>query len=925
MSTRGTQFHPFFKGVANNGSNSSAIPNQVIPDHKKNDRFKKLTMDALENIGLQQISQNQDFRDIYKMTEGRLVYSDYGIDEGILKQIRDLGDQVAIPTFVKHYDFIGIIINQLVGEYSSQKDDFKIDCIDSISENEFIRERTERIRQYAAQTFDLELKRLLALRGIEPNKGEFSSEEEKQQYLQYIQQQKDELIDPEGIALDMQKNFKTKAAEWAEHVIEADQERFFLDILDEEEMKDYLSTGRYFRHYYVGYDYYKPEKWDVIETFFSQDANAQYPQDGEYVGRVFNLSPSEVIKRYGHLLTPKEIKSLNGYYEGVTNYQNDTKSFKTLLANNFGETQIAPFFNYYDYELGREFENAFNIPMGHTLAKDKEGNDIEIPTFLPDRFNHNFSGIYNSDSKRNDIQIRRDSLQITEAYWRSWKRMWFISYTTPEGIGVTDIVSDEILPEFIKENEIKKVTTKSVNDVKINLEPNTMYEFWIPEVWKGKKINNGNSFLSEPIYFDISPLEYQIKGDSNVYDVKLPVGGLIGNSIATKLRPFQIGYNICLNQIFNLLEKEIGTFFLFDINFMPSEYKDQGTTEESLNKLRDLAKEVGIVPIDTTKQNMQGANPQMNTFMSQNISFEGQIQSRINLAIAYKNMALEQIGITPHRLGSTGQYETATGVQQSTKASYTQTQSIFTQMSIGRRKTMELHLAIAQYCQKEYIDVDMVFTKSDADKQYMNLTDKDFPLRRLGLLPVNNIKKRRELENLRNVLLQTNTLGSDLLDYAQLFSSDSVASLIAVGRKSRAEKQQQEEAQKQHEQLLLDKQLQANAEQKQIDREWEEASKEKDRQSKLQQARITAAGRAIDRDATTEGIASLERISNIALNQEQANNNNAIENKKLDNETKNIELQKEVNMQKLNMQLLEFQQRDRKMLNDRYIAEKNKN
>lgn len=922
--TTGTRLHPFFNGVGN-GILSSALPNQVLPDSKKKEDFKKATMDALESIGLQQRAQNADFRDFYKMVEGKLVYSDYGLDEGILKQIRDIGDQVAIPTFVKHYDFIGIIVNQIVGEWLDQRDDFKIDSIDNISENEYIRERSERVRQYASKMFDLELKRLLASRGVDPNKSDFQSQEEQQQYLQFIEQQKNELIDPSQIELDMQKNWKTIASEWAEHVLEADQERFYMDTLDEQEMRDYLITGRFFRHYYVGYDFYKPERWDVLETFFSQDAEAKYPQDGEYVGRVFNLSPSEVIKRYGHMMSPTEIKSLNGYYNGTFEYGNDNISFKNLLENNFGEQHVAPFFNYYDYELGKQYEQAFGVPMGRNITRDKDGTEIEIPQWLPDRFKHNFKGKNQMFVNRDDIQVRNDSLQVTEAYWRSWKRMWFLNYTTPDGLPDSTIVTDELLADFIKENGIKKVSTKSINDIKANLEPNTMYEFWVPEVWKGIKINNGNSFLKDSIYLEVQPLEYQIKGDSNVFDVKLPVGGIIGNSMAAKLRPFQIGYNICLNQIFNLLEKEIGTFFLFDINFLPSEYKDMGTSEEALLKLRELAQSVGIVPLDTTKQNMQGANPQMNTFVTQSITYDVQIQSRINLATAYKSMALEQIGITPQRLGTPGKYETAAGVEQGTKASYTQTESIFNQMGVARRKTTELHLAIAQHCQKEYVDVDMVFTKSDGDKRYLNLTDPDFPLRRLGLLPINNAKKRRDLDSLRTTLLQTNTLGNDMLDYAELFSADSISTLVAIGRKNRLEKQKEVDAQREHEQSLLDKQIQANAEQKQADREWEDRSEDKDRASRIQVARIQAAGRAIDRDATAEGIASLEKISNIALNQEESKNQNDLANRELDNRSREIDIQKDVDMQKLNLQLQQFQQKERQMANDRYIATVNKN
>ena len=75
--------HPFYNGLGINNK-SGVLPNQFLPDSQKKDSFKKKTMDALESIGLAQLSENADFIDFYRMTEGRLVYSDYGLDEGTL-------------------------------------------------------------------------------------------------------------------------------------------------------------------------------------------------------------------------------------------------------------------------------------------------------------------------------------------------------------------------------------------------------------------------------------------------------------------------------------------------------------------------------------------------------------------------------------------------------------------------------------------------------------------------------------------------------------------------------------------------------------------------------------------------------------------------------------------------------------------------
>lgn len=923
--------HPFYNGVGSSMTTSNALPTQTVSETvKKTDKFKQGCMDALESIGISQLAENIHFRDFYKMEQGRLVHSDYGIEDAqILNRIRELGDDVGIPTFVKHYDFIGIITRKLIGEWLNTKDNFKVDAIDEISENDFLRERTRRVLEYGTETFKKELELELLKIGVNPTNQEFATEEEKQQYMQMIEQEKAKILPPEVIETEMSKNFKTKAAEWAEYVMESDQKRFYLDNLDEKEMRDYLLTGRFFRNYYVGYDYYKPERWKPIETFFSKDVDIEYPQDGEYVGRVFYISPSDIMARYGHLLKPSDIKKLQKRFGDSSGNSNEGTKAHALRGHMtdglFGQTQTIPFHNYYDYDLGLQIQDALDVPMGETLLDTPEGQQ-RIPSWLTPFQNNNYLGHNYSQIQRDDISVRTDLLQVTEAYWRSWKKMWFLNYTSTSGQTVTEIVTDDILSEFVKENEIKKTSTKALVDLqKEPLEDNTMYEFWIPEVWKGIKINSGNSFLGDNLYLAVEPLPYQIKGDSNVLDVKLPVAGIISNGMAQRLRPFQVGYNICLNQIFNLLEKEIGMFFLFDINFLPSEYKDHGDIEQSLGKLRDLAKDIGLVPLDTTKQNMAGANPQMNTFMVQDVSFDKQINSRIQLSDYYYRKALEQIGITPQRLGQATTYETATGIQQGVEASYDSTADIFNAMSIARKKAMELHLAVAQYCQKEYLDVDFVFTGSDGSKQYLNLTDPDFPLRRLGLIPTNDPKQRRDLETLRNTLLQMNTLGSDMLDYAELFTADTMVELVSIGRRSRAEKEKEVAAQRAHEQELLDKQLQSQANDKEADRKAKAEENKEDNETKIYVAELTAQGRLGDNDSDMSYLeyvskTSQDSINNLNTERELQIKESLTESKIESEKSKAAKIAEDL---KNKTRDLDF--KERKLENDRYIASINKN
>ena len=145
----------------------------------------------------------------------------------------------------------------------------------------------------------------------------------------------------------MAKSWKTVAAEWASETLEYDHLRtdFNLDEIEDEEVVDYILTGRFFRHYHVGYDFYKPERWDTRTTFFSQDVEAKYPQNGEYVGRIHYLSPSDIINRYGHKISEDVQRRITGFFEYSNEglYQGGGYSIPKMGRSNFSEIHSVPF------------------------------------------------------------------------------------------------------------------------------------------------------------------------------------------------------------------------------------------------------------------------------------------------------------------------------------------------------------------------------------------------------------------------------------------------------------------------------------------------------------------------------------------------------------------------------------------------------
>ena len=929
----------YWYGSALNGASEAYIPPQAIPLGKKDVKWQKRCLDAFESIGIQQLKENLKFTDIFRMINGKMSFTELS---DVMPQYRELeqvlGD-VDIPTQIKHYDIIGIIINALVGELSSNSDKYSINTNDSISTNEYMRVKEQKLYEYVKVEFEKELSTRLLDMGLDPNLNQlsFSSEEEFQAYQQEIQMKRAEMT-PAQIEKYMQKSWKTVAAKWAKLKMEEDTINHNMDQMDSENYKQLLATGRTFRHFFVAHDYYKPELWHMMNTFFSKDLETRRIEKGDYVGRVHLFSRTQVLNRYGHLLNAKQKEEIegtdNGYFDDSYNFQNDGNvSYKKMFESHFHRLQTVPFEGYNDYKFSLDIQDSLGIPLGERKMMNRNGEYETVPVMLPKLANDmtgNLSGNFSKHLSlmRNDIDIRNDLMRVTEVYWKSFKKIGYLSYYDANGDIASAIVTEDILADYLSEDKIKRLKTISLSELEKKQEPNTIVWDYVPEVWKGIKISGvtGARNNEEPdcYYLEIQPCEFQIKGDGNIFDVLLPVAGIIDVAVAPKIEPYQVTYNLVMNQIFNLLEKEIGLFFIFDINFLPSEFKDWGDTEDTLLYMRDIAKDIGILPVDSSKQNMPGG-ANFNQFSAQNLSFTSQINDRIQVAEFVKGKAFEQIGITPQRLGAASKYETAEGIRQSQTASFSQTEQYFATFSEFKKNALELHLSVAQYCQKEGIDLMVHFTQGDDTQAFLKEVDEDFHLRRFGITPISNSKKRKELETFKQVILNNNTLGADELALAELVASDTMGEIIDAARGARVQREKQEaiaSEQRQKEIALQGEELRKTQE-----AQWlrEEASKQKDRDTDIRVAAINTAGRAADKDSDQDSFDYITNLTNLSL--QQSKQAAEIDNKKMETDVKRekVKSDKEIALKELQVKMAEIANRRAISKDNVLIARTNKN
>lgn len=930
------QEYNIYKGI-NGGATQRTMPVQTLPKSKKTKAWLEAVADFLYFQASEQRRRNSVFSDIRKMTQGEFVYRSVDIEKTLnpdmISDFKLLTSDSNLPTHLKHFDFLGIIANAIKGAFSETDSQYRITSIDEYFTNDYIRAKTERLNEYAKKLFKLEVDKMLIKKGINPNQTEFTSEEEKQQYLQQLEEETKKLT-PEEIEKDLSKNFKVIATEWANNVLQADKEKFSLEQRDGDRLIDYILTGRWFRHYKVGFDYYDVEDWQVEEVFFSEYADTKYPQDCEYIGRLTEMPISDALMKYGHLLTPKQQKDLGDFWGQGDSYKSGITPLtgsSNGIGEPFAENLIMPFHNYLDHNVNLQMEAALGAP----LAQTKLENGEVIRHWMP-----RAGGMFGNVTKglaqqlRSDILVSNATVEVMEVYWTSFERFGILIYENEVGALDIETTTEELIQEFLEENKIETKTNISLQGLQDALQKGNLSDYKNTITWHYKPesrymvvIKSNNSLtIKKDIIIGGEPIVQQIKGDSNIYQVKHPVGGLITNSVIKKAFPYQQLHNICLNQVSELLADELGSFLSIDINTLPAEYKDQDT-EEALNSTIDTIKRTRILPLDPSRTNVQGSSVYPNLFQKNELIFATQVQYRQVLADYFKQQGFNQVGITPQMLGAPTTYETKEGVQQQASASYALMSNVIDEFNTSKAKANELHIAIAQQCEVNGKSPNRVVKNSDGANVFIDILAEDpeyFPLRRINVLPSGTSNDRAVVKALQQMLLADNTIQKDFADLTDIFTNPYALKLKQIAKQMRSRQDKNVQEQRAFEDQQLTKQLEANRQQLAEERQHELNIVDRKGEWQYKQAYLTALGR--DSTSTTEDdFTQITKAYETNLKEKSINADISLRAKEisrkenLDAETKRLEAEK------IKQKAEELRLRSEQIASQKYVALVNKN
>jgi hypothetical protein len=595
----------------------------------------------------------------------------------------------------------------------------------------------------------------------------------------------------------------------------------------------------------MGEDDYDIELWNPVLTFYHKSPEARYISQGNWVGRTDMMTVSDVIDKYGYLMTTEQLESLEAIYPiraagyPLQGYQNDG--------------------SYYDATKSHEWNT--NMPG---LAYRQL---TSMMTNSPMGDNNIFGGgdVINWIMSENEDYAPMGTaflLRVTTSYWKSQLKVGHLTKIAESGETFTDIVSEdyEITDKPVYNNLLIKNKNKDTLAFGEHID-----WIYINQTYGAVKIgpnlpsyygmNNANGV--SPMYLGIDrnkigPLKFQFKGDNSLYGCKLPVEGAVFNdrntrstSLVDLTKPFQIGFNIVNNQIADILVDELGTVIMLDQNALPRHSMNEDWGKNNLAKAYVAMKNFQMLPLDTTITNTENAIANTH-FQVMNLEQTNRMMSRVQLANYFKQQCFEVIGITPQRLGQQiGQSDTATGVEQAVAGSYAQTETYFINHSdYLMPRVHQMRTDLAQYYQSTKPSFRLQYMTSSDEQVNFEMNGTDLLLRDLNIYCTTKANHRAILEQMRNLAINNNTTGATIYDLGKLMQSDSLGELNTVlkGTEKKMNAQRQEEAQNQEK--LKQMEVEARIKEKQMQLDHEDMTQEKNIRKDILVAEIRAAAMA---------------------------------------------------------------------------------
>jgi hypothetical protein len=550
-------------------------------------------------------------------------------------------------------------------------------------------------------------------------------------------------------------SYTSVAEKWANHILTAQKAEFVMKEKSEDAFRDLLISSREFFHIYednskLGFNI---EVANPKNTWFLSTPDRKYVSDptgraqGAYAaGTVQVMELSEIIESIPDL-TKEEIDHLRSSLQdyGLIN----------VRESNLGNPEATPGNDSIQYDTF----DPLVLQTRMIIESEMKQNNDGLQDFL---------GLTSNVSSFGYKYV------VVRAYWISKKKIGKLIYTDEMGNEQSQLVDENYKSGTIP--------------TQISLEWG-----WINQWYQGIKIG--------PDIYHIKPFKLlpycPIIGQ--VFEVK----NTEAKSLVDMMKPFQVLYNVCMNQLYKLLEKEVGKVYLTSIRHVP--IPKDGDAQDALDVWEMEARNRGVVFIDDSPENLKSPSS-FNQFRDIDLTRTQEIQSRYNLAMQLKNECWELIGMSRQRLGSVSASESATGTNAAIQQSYSQTEPIFVAHEYVMGQLYQAIIDACLYIESAKPQSTVSYITSEGESAFVSVNGTDLRFRDLKVFLTNRPEDKQMFNEIRQLSQAVIQNGGSLHDVIELYGTNSIRQMKSVFKKLKDRQQQLEDQKMQQQQQQLDQQ-----------------------------------------------------------------------------------------------------------------------
>jgi len=668
-------------------------------------------------------------------------------------------------------------------------------------------------------------------------------------------------------------SYTSIAEKWANHVLTAEKAEFNTKEKSEDSFRDLLISAREFFHIYednskTGFNI---EVANPKNTWFLTTPDRKYVSDP--TGRAQGAYAAGIV----------QVMELSEIIESIPDLTKDEIDHLRSSLQDYGLINVR------ESNLG----NPDAVPGQDSVMYDTyDPLVLQTRMMIESEMKENNDGLKDFLGLTSNVSSFGYKYVVVRAYWISKKKIGKLIYLDEMG------------------NEQSMLVDENYKSKTLPTEQSLEWG-WINQWYQGIKIG--------PDIYHIKP--YKLLNYCPIIGLVHEVKNTEAKSLVDLMKPFQVLYNVCMNQLYKLLEKEVGKVYLTSIRHIP--IPKDGDAQDALDIWEMEARNRGVMFIDDSPENLKSPSS-FNQFRDIDLTRTQEIQSRYNLAMQLKNECWELIGMSKQRLGSVSASESATGTNAAITQSYSQTEPLFVAHEYVLGQLYQAMIDASLYIESQKPQSTISYITSEGESAFVQVNGSELKFRDLKVFLTNRPEDKKMFDEIRGLSQAVIQNGGSLHDIIELYTTNSVRQMKKVFKtlKDKQDQMQQQQAQQQQQQLdqqqkQSEAQIAAAQQAQQEKQAHDDYQNELDRINKVQIAMIAAESKgAVLPDLNANATPDVLETSKLAHDQMKAA-------KDYDVKIAQIQAQNKQNNDKMQIEREKLQVARENQANDLAVAKEN--